>query len=628
MRALRLLVFSASAAVLLGSHSWAQPNVIQNGSFEKTLQTPNFWSGTDHDGNLIGFRDAAPVLNSNGSISETPMPISVALGDLNRDGLLDIVAADPLGYIRIYFNSGSKESPKFTYGEFSLPFLALGDGEPPWTLITGRSRSIWREMWEKRRRVVRISLVDLSNTGKLDIVAGNYFGDLFLIRNNGTPNAPRYDQPQPLSRVMLTTSKDPNRRWGNVFAPLMHDWNNDGRADLLVGEGSFSANSIHLLLNEGSSMSPSFNDEKRQPLAIGEGRRQLTPTLTDFDGDGKIDILVTDAEGHITIYLRPDNWKPGDVILPTGYLAKAGGLTQKTPEDPSKEKAQAYSLGSGINTISAGDLNNDGLFDLIIGRTSGRVAWAHNTGTKEKPKFETPKDLVGSKPTPATWLNPSQWDISTGSNRGNFYAYATVVDNEDDPDANPQDGSKALKFGYATPANTVVPRPSINMPVVRNTNRKSDDLNFNFQGAPNSAQRSQGKPVNFFVMRQVKFELLIGKTYSLSFKVRGTKISDANAVLAWRGLKVLDAGRKVVGERGAVKTVGREGISENNEVIIPFNPTPAWSTISRDIKIEFVKNKELNEEEKTSQSVFDISFNLAAPDGFLYIDDVRLTPKN
>lgn len=599
--------------------------VISNGSFERTLQTPNLWGGTDREGNLSGFRSALPVLSRDGSIGEQAMPVSVALGDLNGDGLLDILSADPLGYIRIYFNSGSKESPKFTLGEFTLPFLALSEGAPPWT---PQGINSWEERWNNRRRGTRVSLADTSKTGKLDIVAGNYFGDLFLIKNTGSATVPRFDQPQVLTRAMISTSKDPTRRWGNVFAPLLHDWDEDGRPDLLLGEGSFSANNIHFFQNEGSASAPVFNDAKRQALALGHGREQLTPTLADFNGDGRLDILVSDREGHVTVYLRPENWKLGDFIEPSGYLAKIGGLVPKDPSDAAKEKTLAFGAGSGIHTIAAGDLNGDGLFDLGFGRSNGRIAWAPNTGSKDKPKFDSPKDIAGNKPTPPTWLLPSQWDISTGAERGNFFAYATVVSAAEDPEAKPPDGSKALKFGYATPANSVIARPQLNSPPQQAFNREGRNTGGQLLFTATSAQRSLGAPTGFMTMRQTGFVLDIGKTYTLSVKIRGAKVSGANLILGWRGYKLVDEGRTEVGERGAVRRVGRVQLQDTSDVVIPLNPGSGWSTVSRDIKIEFPKEKELNKEPKTSEALLDISFDLAAPDGFLLIDDIQLTPKS
>ena len=595
-------------------------DAIRNGSFERSLQAPNLWSGVDKDGFLAGFRGFLPVLNESGNVAETPMPVAVSVGDLNGDGLPDILSSDPLGYVRVYFNSGSKEQPKFTVGDLTLPWLASGEGDPPWRPpALGGINEVggWNQKWAKRRLGVRASLADLSNTGKLDLVAGNYFGDIFLVRNSGSAQAPQFAQPQPLARGIVPTMKDPTRRWGNVFAPLLHDWDGDGKPDLLVGEGSYSANNIHLFLNQGSAASPVFNEEKRQALALGEGREQLTPALADVNGNGKLDILVTDRRGRVTAYLRPDGWKWGDGIAPSGFLAKNGGLT---PDDN-----QALVLGSGIHTIATGDLNGDGLFDLVIGKSNGRIAWAPNKGTKEAPKFDPPSDLSGDKPTPPTWSLPSQWDVDIGTSRGNFLAYATSVTAEEDAAAQPVDGTRALKFGYATPPNTLLPRPNLLIPASRAFDRRGQRDNTDPLFRASAEQRGIGAPSNFFVLRQ-PVQLEIGKTYTLSFQAKGNKVGSASYSLGWRGNKRLGEDRLVRGERGAVRREKNE-ITDSDQQSSDFRPSGNWSNVSKTFKIEFKKERELNKEKLTSEGILEISFELAAPDGFLYLDDIKLVPQ-
>ena len=54
----------------------ASRDAVRNGSFERTLQTANLWSGTDKDGFLAGFRGFLKILNEGGNIADTPMPVS------------------------------------------------------------------------------------------------------------------------------------------------------------------------------------------------------------------------------------------------------------------------------------------------------------------------------------------------------------------------------------------------------------------------------------------------------------------------------------------------------------------------------------------------------------------------
>ena len=611
----------APAVALAQAPAPAGPkDAIRNGGFERTLQAPNLWSGVDKDGFLAGFRGFLPVLNASGSVAETPMPVSVAVGDLNNDGLQDILSSDPLGYVRVYFNSGSKEQPKFTTGELTLPWLASGEGDPPWIPpMLGGEQEVggWNQKWAKRRQGVRISLADLTGSGKLDLVAGNYFGDIFAVRNAGSAQAPQFPQPTSVAKAVIPTMKDPVRRWGNVFAPIMHDWDGDNKPDLLVGEGSYSANNIHLFLNQGSAAAPVFNEEKRQPLALGEGRQQLTPALADVNGDGKMDILVADREGRVTAYTRPAAWKFGDSIPPSGFLSKNGGLTP--------DAGQAFALGSGIHTVATGDMNGDGLFDLVIGKSNGRIAWAANKGTKEAPKFEAINDLSGDKPVPAAWQLPSQWDVDAGASRGNLLAYANSVTAQDDPGAQPVEGTRALKFGYAAPSNPSLPAPRLDIPATRGFDRRGELENSNPLFRASAEQRGTGAPSNYFVLRQ-PLQLEIGKTYKLSFQAKGNKVANASYTVGWRAFKKLGEDRLVRGERGAVERQKNE-IAGNEVESADFRPSTSWSTVTKDLPIQFKKERELNKEKLTSEGILEISFELTAPDGFLYLDDLKLVPQ-
>lgn len=607
-----LLLFAPAVSLAQAPAPAAPKDAIRNGSFERSIQSPNLSSGVDREGFLSGFRSSLPVLNVRGGITETAMPVAVAVGDLNGDGLMDILSSDPLGLIRVYFNSGSKEQPKFTSGEISTPWLASGEGEPPWPLPGGAQK------WAERRRGVRASLADLSGTGKLDLVAGNYFGEIFLVRNSGSGRVPNFPQPQPLTRAIIPTATDPLRRWGNVFAPLLHDWDGDGKADLLIGEGSYSANNIHLLLNQRSSASPLFNEEKRMALALGEGREQLTPALADVNGDGQLDLLVTDSRGMVTAYLRPEGWKWGDSLPPSGFLAKTGGLTP--------DEKQALTLGSGIHTVSTGDLNGDGLFDLVIGKPNGRIVWSPNKGTKGAPKFEPPANISGEKPTPPSWQLPSSWEIDTGVTRGNLLAYATTVPAQEAGVSQAAEGTRVLKFGYSVPLNKIMAVPSLVFPSTRDAGRSGergavDPLRFQ-----SSELRATGEPSNFFVLRQ-SVQLEIGKTYDLSFQAKGNKVSKASYVLAWSGSKQLGEDRLIRGERGAVRRESN-AISDRNQQSADFRPAGNWSNISRSFKIEFTNERDLNKEKNTSGAILEITFELSAPDGFLYLDEVKLVPSD
>jgi hypothetical protein len=144
-----------------------------------------------------------------------------------------------------------------------------------------------------------------------------------------------------------------------------------------------------------------------------------------------------------------------------------------------------------------------------------------------------------------------------------------------------------------------------------------------FRGS--AEQRGTGAPSNFFVLRQ-PVQMEIGKNYKLSFQAKGNKVANGTYSLGWRGFKQLGEDRLVRGERGAVDRK-RNAISDSDQQASDFRPAGNWSSVSKSFKIEFKKERDLNKEKATSEAILEISFELGAPDGFLYLDDIKLVPQ-
>jgi hypothetical protein len=552
-----LFVIAIIFSLVTNIHGQGQ-NLVPNGGFEgPTSQQELLWDGVDGDGYLAGNKGSVLAIGLTGT-RRIPMPMSVCVADINGDGLPDLVTADPLGIIRAYINSGTKSEPKFTNCEVIPVFLSRRGGSDA-------------------GMVPRINLFDWGRKGVLDLVVGNYSGEVCFLPNVGTAAAPDFRQPDDISKALLATNSG-GRLWGNLFAPVACDWNNDGKTDLLLGDGGYSANAVHLLLNKSASSRPEFNENDRYYLAYGDGREHLVPTLADFNGDGYPDVLVADREGRVGVYLNPgSSWKPGTELTLSQFV-RFGNIE---------------SFNSAI-TIYAADFNGDGLFDLIIGKDNGRLAVAINKGTKEQPKFDAPMEIKGTPIWGRTIHSPSGWSVGEGVSKGNMYAYISVLDATEDPVAAPPEGKHVLKAAYYECPNKVFKKPAIITSGDRNyqAHTFASDV-----GAP-----AYWTPGNYFLIRTVRLPALnVGSTYTLSFKVKGQAVKEAQYTLAWSGYKVGVAAKIEHGERGSAKVTGGSIVEEPSERNA-FNVTGGWSTITKSIRIDF-KNPELKDLKQTTPNL-------------------------
>jgi hypothetical protein len=597
--ALLLLGLLATVPVLS-----AQPaNLIGNPGFERSIRSTNPWSGLSSSGLLESPTNEAGILAQAGGITASKMPVSIAAADLNNDGLPDIAAMDGPGYLKIYFNSGTKTEPKFATPEFASLFL---NPLPFMQKISPEMKRLYDSQGTQR-----IHLADVMKSGKLDLLVGTYGGTLQFIPNAGAATRPDFRNPSKPEQAIVKTGA---RIWANILSPHAVDWNKDGRLDILVGEGSYSANSIHILVGKKSGM-PSFEDADRHVLAWGMGLEQLSPCVVDWNNDGHLDILVTERGGRIALYIHSGTpWKPGDQIPFHSMLTVDGappaGLppgTDATKPDPLDFlKATNLVSSGGISTISSADFNGDGLFDLVFGKRSGRIAMALNKGQPGQPKFGQPVDIK-STVTPEPLFSPSSWTVSTGEQRSNFLAFANASKAESNPSLPPAEGTASLVIGYSQPKYSFMPLPTFPRPTTRDTDKVIFSPNY------------------FQVAQTITTPLLVGKTYILTFKTRGAQVNGATATLEFRGLKQLGEDRIVRGERGAVKKELNKA-EETKSLPETFSPGANWSDVRKEFAIKF-DNKDLNTLEKTTGAELRINFLLSPGTGQIALDDFKLIEK-
>jgi hypothetical protein len=338
-----------------------------------------------------------PVAYDSGAFLST----SVAVGDLNGDGKMDIVVSNScLSYDDCPFNDVLDVIGHPTVGVL----LGRGDGtfKPVVTYDSGG--------FQRPDVQSSVALADMNGDGILDIIVTNscgYIDDCMegtvsVLYGNGDG----------------TFKPTPTGGWSNGFLPVLTavgDVNGDGKPDLLTVNICYEKSicddftctcpvaSVSILLNDGWGYFRSGGVCKTGAAwarAIATG---------DLNGDGKLDMVVV-HDGAVSLLLGSGqgsfqspvvHYMAGlyvasvaladvngddklDLLLANGYPGSVSVLLGNG--DGTFRSPWLYSLGDIASSLTVGDLNGDHKPDLIIATGSGiAVLLGNGNGTFQSP---------------------------------------------------------------------------------------------------------------------------------------------------------------------------------------------------------------------------------------------------
>ena len=316
-----------------------------------------FTTSFDDEG-MISIDDRLEINFGTGVYSA---PQDIALGDLNGDGLLDVVTSekgdvtdDFEAHTCIFINTSHHQS--FSFDD---PIIIPGDGYEGYAQVQ-----------------------DINGDGKLDIVTSRQsWGQMGVYLNTTEQNVVSF-----ANKIIVGVDVEPR--------PAFADLNGDGMIDMVTATSLNNGRDVYIYSNNSTENNIDFNLE----FIISSGGEPYSgtddwnwsaayPVLVDIDGDNKLDIIVTNGN--------------------CGFGCSASGISAIRNVNTNSELSFEYDYSSFYQyetnswplRLNVSDLNGDGKPDLLTNDWLGGISILVNNSAEGNIEFESQKQIgVGNYP--------------------------------------------------------------------------------------------------------------------------------------------------------------------------------------------------------------------------------------
>jgi len=226
------------------------------------------------------------------------------------------------------------------------------------------------------------------------------------------------------------------------------DWNEDGMDDIIVGDRMGGVHYFRRLYpGENILTREDSLQVLARPLDVGHNS---SPAVFDWNGDGLPDLVVGRIEGiPASLYLFLNTGSAGAPLFSVIDTVYCAGIP-----------IQIYYSYPDFH-----DMNLDGLDDLIVGSSDGRVACFENSGTASSPSFDDilylgypdghPIQIMGYiRPSVCDWNEDGLPDLMIGDAEG-YVSYFLGLEGQSSEESSP--GVNGVNLSLArNPAHGVV----------------------------------------------------------------------------------------------------------------------------------------------------------------------------
>ena len=298
------------------------------------------------------------------------LDLSIGIGDWSAYGWDDAFDSDGNwtngdlhGFVYIAENSGTDGSPEY---------------QTPQLLRTKSGAAIDVYGWPSP------NFADFDGDGDLDLLCGEFLDGFSYFKNVGSRAEPSYS----VGRKLSTSDGSRLHMSLQMVVPSAIDFDKDGDTDLIVGDEDGRVAFVEHTgsLDEGGL--PSF----RAPVYLRQAADWLkcgalsTPCVVDWDGDGDEDIVCGNTAGFIELFTTlggsgfSTRWSAPERLVGGDDVIRIQAGPNGSIQGPCEAKW-------GYTTISIGDWDHDGKFDVVANSIWGKVVWFRNIGTEGEPKL-------------------------------------------------------------------------------------------------------------------------------------------------------------------------------------------------------------------------------------------------